>query len=66
MVGDPDELFYVGICFETEMGLARSAQSTFHYYEQASKLGYPSARQAVDRCRPSMRGKKKRTGDRYL
>jgi len=39
MVGDPDELFYVGICFEPGMGLLRSAESAFHYYEQASKLG---------------------------
>ncbi|MCY4171219.1 MAG: hypothetical protein OXF08_06420 [Bacteroidetes bacterium] len=32
MAGDPDGLFYAGMCFETGMELARSAESAIHYY----------------------------------
>ncbi|MCY4232259.1 MAG: hypothetical protein OXE59_00725 [Bacteroidetes bacterium] len=51
LAGDPDGLFYTGMCFETGMGLARSAEAALGHYEKALELGYPGAREAVERCK---------------
>ncbi|MCY4171634.1 MAG: hypothetical protein OXF08_08570 [Bacteroidetes bacterium] len=51
MAGDPNGLFYLGMCFETGMGLARSGEAKLGHYEKALKLGYPGTREAVERCK---------------
>ncbi|MCY4233563.1 MAG: hypothetical protein OXE59_07480 [Bacteroidetes bacterium] len=58
MTGDPDGLFYAGMCFETGMGLARSAKAALSHYEKALELGYPGAREAVERCKRKRAWKK--------
>jgi len=48
--GDSDGMFYVAMCYELGLGMARSADSAAEWYKKASEKGYPGAKEGMQRC----------------